>query len=212
MDPRFSSEILDNLHQPPRVNLSRDCYYTGTLRFRSQSSVALSGCDGLVRADNVSLFIPRRRSCRQTVLDSCSCRSRQNIHNNSPLLSTRVQVLKDEACFLLSRDEVQTVKILPWKVIFAMLVVFCLLFFLSQMGLIQTSEEDYFIEPMAKRKKQPHLFYKRSSVLASLPQSSTFPRKCTLPPTHLQGYMSELLFLFILYLICCCSYRSKIIA
>lgn len=57
MDPRFSSEILDNLHQPPRENLSRDCYYTGTLRFRSQSSVALSGCDGLVRADNVSLFI-----------------------------------------------------------------------------------------------------------------------------------------------------------
>ena len=106
MDPRFTSEILDNLHHPPRVNLSRDCYYTGSLRFRLQSSVALSGCDGLVRADNVSLFIPRRRFCRQTVLDSCSNRSRQNIHSNSPLLSTRVQVLKDEACFLLSRDKV----------------------------------------------------------------------------------------------------------
>ena len=65
------------------------------------------------------------------------------------------------------------------------------------MGLIQTSEEDYFIEPMAKRTKQPHLFYKRSSVLAALPQSSTFPRKCTLPTTHLQGYMNELLFLLI---------------
>lgn len=62
MDPRFTSEILDNLHQPPRVNLSRDCYYTGSLRFRSQSGVALSGCHGLVR-DNVSLFIPRGRFC-----------------------------------------------------------------------------------------------------------------------------------------------------
>jgi len=103
MDPRFTSEILDNLHQPPRVNLPRDCYYTGSLRFRSQSGVALSGCHGL-------------------------------------------------------------------------------------MGLIQTSEEDYFIEPMAKRKKQPHLFYKRSSVLASLPQSSTFPRKCTPSPTHPQAH------------------------
>lgn len=78
------------------------------------------------------------------------------------------------------------------------------------MGLIQTSAEDYFIEPMAKRKKQPHLFYKRSSVLASLSQSSTFPRKCTPPPTHLQGCMSELLPLFILF--CCCSHRLKIIA
>lgn len=63
MDPKFTSEILDDLHQPPRVSLSRDCYYTGSLRFRSQSSVALSGCHGLVRADNVSLFIPRGRFC-----------------------------------------------------------------------------------------------------------------------------------------------------
>lgn len=62
MDPKFTSEILDNLHQPPRVNLSRDCYYTGSLRFRSQSSVALSGCHGLVRADNVSLFIAAART------------------------------------------------------------------------------------------------------------------------------------------------------
>ena len=81
MDPKFTSEILDNLHQPPRVNLSRDCYYTGSLRFRSRSSVALSGCHGLVRADNDSLFIPGRRFCRQTVLDSCPSRSRQNIHS-----------------------------------------------------------------------------------------------------------------------------------
>ena len=82
MDPKFTSEILDNFHQPPRVNLSRDCYYTGSLRFRSQSSVALSGCHGLVRADNDSLFIPRRRFCRQTVLDSVMFqRSRQNIHS-----------------------------------------------------------------------------------------------------------------------------------
>ena len=63
MDPRFTSEILDNLHQPTRVNLSRDCYYTGSLRFRSQSSVALSGCHGLVRVNNVSLFISRGRFC-----------------------------------------------------------------------------------------------------------------------------------------------------
>lgn len=92
-DPMFTSEILDNLHQPPRVNLSRDCYYTGSLRFRSQSSAALSGCHGLVRADNVSLFIPRRLFCRQTVLDSCSSRSRQNIHSYlSSCISTSVSV------------------------------------------------------------------------------------------------------------------------
>ena len=62
------------------------------------------------------------------------------------------------------------------------------------MGLIHTLEEDFFIEPMAKRKKQPHLFYKRSSVLAWLPQSSTFPRKCTPSPSHPQGKMKALLF------------------
>ena len=65
------------------------------------------------------------------------------------------------------------------------------------MGLIQTSEEDYFIEPMAKKKKQPHLFYKRSSVLASLPQSSTFPRKCTLSRTHPQGKINALLLFYV---------------
>ena len=60
MDPKFTSEILDNLHQPPRVNLSRDCYYTGSLRFRSQSSVALSGCHGLVRAHNICFVYSAR--------------------------------------------------------------------------------------------------------------------------------------------------------
>lgn len=66
------------------------------------------------------------------------------------------------------------------------------------MGLIQTSEEDYFIEPMAKRtEKQPHLFYKRFSDLASLTQSSTFPRKCTLSRTHLRGKTNALLFFYV---------------
>lgn len=70
VDPKFTSEILDNSHQPPRVNLSRNCYYIGSLRFRPKSSVALSGCHGLVRADNVSLFISRGRFCLQTVFMS----------------------------------------------------------------------------------------------------------------------------------------------
>ncbi|XP_078378045.1 A disintegrin and metalloproteinase with thrombospondin motifs 19-like [Oculina patagonica] len=104
VDPKFTSEILDNFfHQPPRANLSRNCYYIGSLRFRPQSSVALSGCHGL-------------------------------------------------------------------------------------MGLIQTVKEDYFIEPMAKTKKQHHVFYKRSTLLATLPQSSTFSRKCTLSSTHPQAH------------------------
>lgn len=67
VDPKFTSEILDDLHQPPRVNFSTNCYYIGRLRFRPQSSVALSGCHGLVRDDNVSLFSSRERFCLQTV-------------------------------------------------------------------------------------------------------------------------------------------------
>lgn len=57
VDSKFTSEILDSLHSPPKLNISRNCYYIGSLRFRSQSSVALSGCHGLVRANNASLFI-----------------------------------------------------------------------------------------------------------------------------------------------------------
>ena len=60
VDSRFESEILDSLYQRPRRNLTRNCYYIGTVRSRSQSSVALSGCHGLVRTDNVSLFLIRQ--------------------------------------------------------------------------------------------------------------------------------------------------------
>ena len=67
VDPKYTSEILDDLHKPPRVNLSTHCYYIGRLRFRPQSSVALSGCHGLVRADKVSLFPSQERVCLQTV-------------------------------------------------------------------------------------------------------------------------------------------------
>lgn len=94
VDSKFSSEILNSLHSSAKRNISRNCYYIGRLRFRSQSSVALSGCHGL-------------------------------------------------------------------------------------MGLIQTMDEDYFIEPMAKADIQSHLVYKRSSLLASLPQSSPTSRKCS---------------------------------
>ena len=54
---KFSSEILNSLHSSAKRNISRNCYYIGRLRFRSQSSVALSGCHGLVSDDNVPLFI-----------------------------------------------------------------------------------------------------------------------------------------------------------
>lgn len=94
VDPKFTSEILDNFHQPPRVNLSRNCYYIGRLRFRPQSSVALSGCHGLVRTDNVSLFISRRRFCIQTVFMFKPIPAKFIV--TSPLQSSQVNVLKDK--------------------------------------------------------------------------------------------------------------------
>jgi len=103
VDSRFTSEILDGIYQLPRQNLTRNCYYIGIVRSRSQSSVALSGCHGL-------------------------------------------------------------------------------------MGLIQTNDEDYFIEPMARTGKLPHLFYKRSSLLASMPRNSPTSRKCTLSSSDPQAY------------------------
>lgn len=57
VDSRFTSEILDSIYQPPRQNLTRNCYYIGIVRSRSQSSVALSGCHGLVRCDNYVSFV-----------------------------------------------------------------------------------------------------------------------------------------------------------
>ncbi|XP_022803570.1 A disintegrin and metalloproteinase with thrombospondin motifs 7-like, partial [Stylophora pistillata] len=47
------------------------------------------------------------------------------------------------------------------------------------MGLMQMKEEDFFREPMTKAKIRSHLFYKRSSLLASLPQSLPTTRKCS---------------------------------
>lgn len=67
VDSKFSSEILNSLNSSAKRNISRNCYYIGRLRFRSQSSVALSGCHGLVSDDNVSLFISHVCLCLQTV-------------------------------------------------------------------------------------------------------------------------------------------------
>lgn len=70
VDSKFTSEILDSLHSSLKQNISRYCYYIGRLRFRSQSSVAISGCHGLVSDDNVSLFISPGCLCLQTVFMS----------------------------------------------------------------------------------------------------------------------------------------------
>ena len=56
VDSKFTSEILGSWYQPTIQKLSRNCYYFGIVRSRSQSSVALSGCHGLVRKNNFSLF------------------------------------------------------------------------------------------------------------------------------------------------------------
>ena len=62
--------------------------------------------------------------------------------------------------------------------------------FQTQMGLLQTKEEDYFIEPMARMERQPHLFYKRSTLLRSMPQNSSLSRGCALKSSLLQGTCS----------------------
>ena len=62
--------------------------------------------------------------------------------------------------------------------------------FENQMGLIQTKEEDYFIEPMARTEKQPYLLYKRSSLLESMPRNSPSSEKCAISSTHQQGILS----------------------
>lgn len=70
VDSRFTSEILDHLYQPPIQNSTRNCYYIGTVRYRPQSSVAISACHGLVRTDNpfvLFLFYQCELVCFQTV-------------------------------------------------------------------------------------------------------------------------------------------------
>ena len=62
--------------------------------------------------------------------------------------------------------------------------------FQTQMGLLQTKEEDYFIEPMARMERQPHLFYKRSTLLRSMPQNSSLSRGCALKSSLRQGTCS----------------------
>ena len=62
--------------------------------------------------------------------------------------------------------------------------------FQTQMGLLQTKEEDYFLEPMARMERQPHLFYKRSTLLRSMPQNSSLFRGCALKSSLLQGTCS----------------------
>lgn len=49
VDSKFTSGSSDNLHD--RQTLSRNCFHIGTVRSRSESSVAISSCDGLVRPD-----------------------------------------------------------------------------------------------------------------------------------------------------------------
>ena len=58
------------------------------------------------------------------------------------------------------------------------------------MGLLQTKEEDYFIEPMARMERQPHLFYKRSTLLRLMSQNSSLSRGCALKSSLLQGTCS----------------------
>ena len=55
------------------------------------------------------------------------------------------------------------------------------------MGLLQTKEEDYFIEPMARMERQPHLFYKRSTLLRLMSQNSSLSRGCALKSSFPQG-------------------------
>ena len=59
--------------------------------------------------------------------------------------------------------------------------------FQTQMGLLQTKEEDYFIEPMARMERQPHLFYKRSTLLRLMSQNSSLSRGCALKSSFPQG-------------------------
>ena len=58
------------------------------------------------------------------------------------------------------------------------------------MGLIQTQDEDYFLEPMASTEKNHHLFYKRSTLLTSMPRNSATTRKCALTSSYPQGRMN----------------------
>ena len=47
VDSKFTNGSSDNLHH--RQTVSRNCYHIGTVRSRSESSVAISSCHGLVR-------------------------------------------------------------------------------------------------------------------------------------------------------------------
>jgi len=103
MDPRFTSEILHNFHQPPRANLSRDCYYTGTLRFRSQSSVAISGCHGLVRLITSLCLLREDRFVDKLFLILVLTYPGKIFIASSSLLSSQVQVLNFYPCVTKSR-------------------------------------------------------------------------------------------------------------
>ena len=62
VDSKCTSGSSDNLHH--RQTVSRNCYHIGTVRFRSESSVAISSCHGLVRPliyIMIYLFLLRER-------------------------------------------------------------------------------------------------------------------------------------------------------